>query len=432
MKELNHKILERLGPARRVGPDATGMRQSKRDCAWSSTELLLKHWKQLDSIPISQLYSGSDADSNIDTRENSYYLREREIDSIMSELSFLSLAVEQRLKGLEIAQSSYFFPTQNLSSEFPGLHRAAGCVLSDFFDLIYGENWSIKTSEPLPLVVFSEGGYCVHTGIRVAVIPISDKDRIRFWVGLGHEAFHEKVEKIFDNPALVASKKKETANKKLDRLLNDVPESEWKFIKDTLEDMINDISGIYMQSSRPISETIDKIGTRLFLSQVEEIFCDIGSTILSGPADFLASSSQWVLRYRSSQYGIFKHLDEFNHPPEYVRLKYMLEVLKGLDYPQEDIKTWAYRLEEIRCEEELLSLKSDTFDQKRIAERISTIYDNYTRIICGYYLDKIATILNWTIIQRDFYTGIDGELLKINIGSLWRMGVFQLPQILSI
>src|SRR4030067_717140 len=37
MKELNHKILERLGPARRVGPDATGMRQSKRDCAWSST-----------------------------------------------------------------------------------------------------------------------------------------------------------------------------------------------------------------------------------------------------------------------------------------------------------------------------------------------------------------------------------------------------------
>lgn len=37
MKELNHKILERLGPARRLGPDATGMRQSKRDCAWSST-----------------------------------------------------------------------------------------------------------------------------------------------------------------------------------------------------------------------------------------------------------------------------------------------------------------------------------------------------------------------------------------------------------
>jgi len=37
MKELNHKILERLGPARRVGPDATGMRQSKQDCSWSST-----------------------------------------------------------------------------------------------------------------------------------------------------------------------------------------------------------------------------------------------------------------------------------------------------------------------------------------------------------------------------------------------------------
>jgi hypothetical protein len=36
MKELNRKILEGLGPAKQVGTDATGLRQSKRDCAWSS------------------------------------------------------------------------------------------------------------------------------------------------------------------------------------------------------------------------------------------------------------------------------------------------------------------------------------------------------------------------------------------------------------
>jgi hypothetical protein len=39
MRQLNRRILERLKPARKVGADATGMRQSKRDCAWSSASL---------------------------------------------------------------------------------------------------------------------------------------------------------------------------------------------------------------------------------------------------------------------------------------------------------------------------------------------------------------------------------------------------------
>jgi len=36
MRRLNQKILERLKPAKRVGVDATGLRQFRRDCAWSS------------------------------------------------------------------------------------------------------------------------------------------------------------------------------------------------------------------------------------------------------------------------------------------------------------------------------------------------------------------------------------------------------------
>lgn len=37
MGRLNRKILERLKPAKKLGVDATGLRQSRRDCAWSST-----------------------------------------------------------------------------------------------------------------------------------------------------------------------------------------------------------------------------------------------------------------------------------------------------------------------------------------------------------------------------------------------------------
>jgi hypothetical protein len=37
MRQLNQKILERLEPAKKMGADATGLRQSGRDCAWSST-----------------------------------------------------------------------------------------------------------------------------------------------------------------------------------------------------------------------------------------------------------------------------------------------------------------------------------------------------------------------------------------------------------
>ncbi|MEM0488102.1 MAG: transposase [Candidatus Bathyarchaeia archaeon] len=39
MEKLNRRILERLKHARKVGADATGMRMSKRDCAWSSSSL---------------------------------------------------------------------------------------------------------------------------------------------------------------------------------------------------------------------------------------------------------------------------------------------------------------------------------------------------------------------------------------------------------
>jgi len=42
MEKLNRRILERLKPAKKVGTDATGMRQSKRDCAWSSASLGLQ------------------------------------------------------------------------------------------------------------------------------------------------------------------------------------------------------------------------------------------------------------------------------------------------------------------------------------------------------------------------------------------------------
>jgi len=38
MNQLNQKILDRLKPSGKVGVDATGLRQSTRDCAWSSTE----------------------------------------------------------------------------------------------------------------------------------------------------------------------------------------------------------------------------------------------------------------------------------------------------------------------------------------------------------------------------------------------------------
>jgi hypothetical protein len=37
MRRLNRKILERLKPAKKLGVDATGLRQSRRDRAWSST-----------------------------------------------------------------------------------------------------------------------------------------------------------------------------------------------------------------------------------------------------------------------------------------------------------------------------------------------------------------------------------------------------------
>jgi len=36
MRRLNRKILERLKPAKKMGIDATGLRQFRRDCAWSS------------------------------------------------------------------------------------------------------------------------------------------------------------------------------------------------------------------------------------------------------------------------------------------------------------------------------------------------------------------------------------------------------------
>ena len=37
LNKLNHQVLGRIEPPKQLGADATGLRQSKRDCAWSST-----------------------------------------------------------------------------------------------------------------------------------------------------------------------------------------------------------------------------------------------------------------------------------------------------------------------------------------------------------------------------------------------------------
>lgn len=387
------------------------------------TDLLINHCETLGSTTVDQLFSNDMEKFSIENRSQSYMIREAEIDSLMREISFLSLAIEQRLKGLEISQSTYFFPTQSLSSEFPGLHRAAGCVLSDFFDLINGENWSIKPTEPLPLVIFGEGGYRVHTKIRVAFIPISDKDRLRFWVGLGHEAFHEKVGTLIEN-ASIALEKKTSPNEKLQRILQCEPESQYEFIKNTVDDMMNDISGIY-SASKPYSETIDRIASERFRLQVEEIFCDVGATILSGPAHFLSSSSQWAPGYKSAYSGFTRHVADFSHPPGYVRLKYILQVLKELDYPLEDIELWGHRVEELRCEDEILAIKSGDEYQINQAENVRIVYEKYSRLICEYYLDKIARILTFIIAEPSFYTGKKWKLLKDDYGKYSEDGSIQ-------
>ena len=385
------------------------------------TDILTKLCNDLEAKPINRLYRGSENQPNIETGVEFYSDREKEIATLMKGLSFLSLAVEQRFKGSEIAQFTYFQPTQSLSSEFPGLHRAAGCVLTDFFDLINGEEWSNQPTEPLPLVVFRDGGYAVDPEIRVAVIPIEDRDRIRFWVSLGHEAFHEKVGNLLYNVRLAQVDNKRALNA-LEKLAKKITPEDVKFINDTINSLTQDIAENYGYVDKYPVVNIDERIERFFRSQVEEMLCDVGATILAGPADFLASSSQWELSYQNSLYGFYKSMNGLSHPPDYVRLRYMLDVLEGLEYPKADIVSWLQRVEKVRADEALLAKSEPTYDPEGLIPMAHEKNENYIQLVHTKYLDKIGGILDYLIVEKNIYDGERWTNLKEKYHAFMRDG----------
>lgn len=341
-----------------------------------------------------------------------YQSLEDKIASLNRAVAFLSHAIENRLKGSEIFQSSYFFPTQSSSYGFPDLHRASSCVLLEFFNLIYGHDWLNQADEPPPLVIFDYGGYRVYSDIRVAIVPISDRYRMRFWVGLGHEAFHEKITTLFNNLELAILEDK-PAIKKLNTIFrgSKIDYEEILKLKIKLTEKIGVISSYNQRhDSEIIAFQIDK----LISNQIQEIFCDIGSILLSGPADFLASCCLWAPRYKNPIYGFNIYFAEYAHPPEYVRLRIMLNVLKENRFPKNDIDLWSSRIEEITG--------YDTKDNPSAVDR----YKGYIKIISE-NLDSIVSILHELIIETDYFDASDWEKANCDYSDLMTHGEIDNP-----
>jgi hypothetical protein len=316
-----------------------------------------------------------------------YLTLDRWLDYFNRGTATLSLAINQRLEGISLFDFTSHFPYENPSTGFQKTHNASNYLLSSYFELVYGKKWLSDSAEPAPLVVFSQDIYRVFPDLRVAVIPIADKYRYRFWIGIGHETFHEKMGSLFqllpkltDNPSQSLSELKKISKKS--------SLEELQSIRAMINNLNTDISKLYNYAE-------DSPGALAYFreSTIIEFFCDFASLLLSGPAVFFMLASSWADTYKHLPHGSKIHCEDLRHPPQYVRLKCMTEVLKSskLNYEKDIVNCWVSRMDELKG--------FDSYD-KDVAE----LYDEYSKKITEKYLTNILDVIDSLIFENKYYT----------------------------
>ena len=279
-------------------------------------------------------------------------------------------------------------------------HDALNKFFRASFEAIYG---SSKDSLEPSVLTWCEYKSLWH--LRLITIPCTDLELCHHFTPIPHEIFHWKMNDVVDCREKIGNREPNTIDVqvKLQKLIRSYNEEKGA----RFDQMVTNVVTQIMASTDEIYKKIalDQFQRGLIVPmdwfglQVIEICCDCASVLLSGPADLFSSVMEWADYFRYSQLGLTMHISSLTHPPEYVRLRYMLQMLKRMGIPEKEMDSWQNRLSEL-----LIPSENNNTDPLEL-------YRKYEEAVL-IYLDDIMEIVSWLIQQEHLFSGEDWRQAK--------------------
>lgn len=284
--------------------------------------------------------------------------------------------------------------------------HATSVLLEECHRIIY-DDVSSTSDFPRPIpICWPQHDYSFLSNSHSIGVPPSDVYRCYLWPSIIHEDFHGRINEIeaFARQLMSEDYSKGRASRKQDIFAEEKLKpavKEWLLLREVLAREIKEQTlGIHYDYSWRFLEK-DRCIPPLsyYITQVNEIMCDLAAIKLLGPANFLATGVSWAAPCRSPFYGVDKYLADPSHPPEVVRLHCMIDTMESSDmgYSNDDyLKEWKIDFSELT-----------TFDVKEECE----LFSKYKRVIKP-FLPKLSQLASSFIKKNDLFTNEKWKKLR--------------------
>ena len=243
------------------------------------------------------------------------------------------------------------------SLTLPDYFYKATSVLLDEISRILHQDECSGSNNVLPVAIcWPQHDYSFLGGSGFVAVPPCDTDRCYFWTNIIHETFHGKTREInvLENTSSRANSQQETKQQVTDTGNNkDSLIDLWTKarIKIALELKAQTL-GAHIEWSWRRTDGTDRYLPPLayYFWQVNELLCDIATVKICGLPDVLVKGVLWAPSLRNPLYAVDRYLEDPTHPPDAVRVWYMIETLKlnDMGYSQSELSFLEQQLEELK------------------------------------------------------------------------------------
>lgn len=279
-----------------------------------------------------------------------------DLDKLSVEHVLFQNLVEQRLKGIEFENPSYFPSSASTISGLQKIYFAVDALLYELFREILGKEWMSKTGF-FPSSYFGGDNYFISTIDYICRIPIYDAYRSRYWPILAHEVAHAKLHQLSGEYRELLIELYPDEEGDIGDLIDydlilkyPLPSTsefenfkQIKLRKEIFQEVINKMFKIGVGTAVVPGASV-RIQTKHFLySQVTELMADLIGVYVAGPSILLAYSTGMMPSFYEYPNNV-NVMRTHTHPPTDSRIYIMQRLMekingiKDFNYIEENVE----------------------------------------------------------------------------------------------
>lgn len=327
-----------------------------------------------------------------------------------------NLLIPLTLACLEQPDSSGFIiGSLKLSNSF---YTAASVLLNETFQILYPKDQATSNHMRPEVICWPQHDYSFLGSSKLIAVPPCDAERCCFWTNIIHEALHEKTQEInvWVEPESLIESQEETEPQLTGTDDNEASlVTQWNRSRFRIAAQLKEETlGSHIEWSWRRTDGTDRYLPPLayYVSQVDEVFCDIATAKICGLPDLFTKGVLWAPSFRNFIYSVDRYLEDTTHPPDVVRLRYIIQSLKGSDmgYSQSDLAFLEDQLEGLKR----FDLAASTYSL------YPSILDIYERALRP-YIPAISDFVSKLFAKQHFLTAEKWRTIKDEYGSSKRI-----------